>query len=580
MENQEVLRSKDAANNAAHGDQNALINRLDMNVSNSNLMDTFQKAPDSAMARYGLVTVNGIAKVPEGLLNAVVKDVKNPLAAAETIGMGAGMAVVLKAVLPEGGPAGQIAGAAIGAYFTYKAAAPIIDAYKKAGNATTMRDLDAASTQIGNAGGSFIVDSALAGVGYKAGAFVADKALATSLGQGFTAAKNGMYENIGSKLSDNLLITSNNKLNFQIVHDGYGVIPPYMMDELAKRNPNNTDFLKTREKTAELENGSSKVKPNASGDYHGAREVYDAHGEEVQPGTKVRFEGEKPSGNIEADKAYDYTGEVRDFYLKEYGRNSIDGKGMKFVSTVNYGQNFENAFWDGKQMTYGKPGPDSPFRTFVLRDIAGHEITHGITEMEANTQYHGQSGALNESYSDVFGALIDQYAKHQTADKASWLTGEGVWKDNIQGRALRDMLNPGTAYDDPSIGKDPQPAHMDHYIKTYNDNGGVHYNSGIPNKAFATFAKSVGGYAWDDPGHIWFEARKAAGSNPSFGSFAYQTLEAAKNLGHADELPKLEAAWKAVGVIPDAHAVDVLTPIKAPAEPQVGWLRSLFRKAS
>lgn len=233
---------------------------------------------------------------------------------------------------------------------------------------------------------------------------------------------------------------------------------------------------------------------------------------------------------------------------------------MKYVSTVNYGENFENAFWDGKQMTYGRPGPDSPFKTFVLRDIAGHEITHGVTEMEANTKYRGQSGALNESYSDVFGELVNQYAQKQTADKGRWVTGDGIWKDNIKGRGLRDMLNPGTAYDDPAVGKDPQPAHMKDYVKTWSDNGGVHINSGIPNKAFATFAKSVGGYAWEDPGHIWFEARKLAGADPSFGSFAGYTLEAAKNMGKADLIPKLKAAWSGVGVTPDINAIDILTP--------------------
>jgi Zn-dependent metalloprotease len=143
------------------------------------------------------------------------------------------------------------------------------------------------------------------------------------------------------------------------------------------------------------------------------------------------------------------------------------------------------------------------------------------------------------------------------------------------------MLNPGTAYDDPALGKDPQPAHMDNYVKTWGDNGGVHLNSGIPNKAFATFAQAVGGNAWDDPGHIWFEARKAAGSNPSFGSFAFQTLEAAKAMGKMDEIPKLEAAWKGVGVIPDANATDVLTPLRPPttegADGSVlSWVKALF----
>ncbi|MBX9722162.1 MAG: M4 family metallopeptidase, partial [Candidatus Obscuribacterales bacterium] len=341
--------------------------------------------------------------------------------------------------------------------------------------------------------------------------------------------------------------------------DGYSAIPPYLLNEIANRTGNGA-FSSAAKEANDMQSNGSTFRPSANGGGNGAREVYDAKGKEVQPGDKARFEGEKATGNSEVDKAYDFTGIVRDFYQKEYGRNSIDGNGMKFVSTVNYGDNYENAFWNGSQMTYGHAGPDSPFKTFMLLDVAGHEITHGVTEKEANETYYGQSGALNESNSDIFGELIKQYSKHQTADQADWLVGDGIWKDGIKGRALRDMLHPGTAYDDPKLGKDPQPADMAHYSKTWQDNGGVHINSGIPNRAFALFAKSVGGYAWDDPGHIWFAARKAAGSDPSFAQFAYQTIEAAKALGHADEVGKLQKAWATVGVTPSATAIDTDTP--------------------
>lgn len=343
--------------------------------------------------------------------------------------------------------------------------------------------------------------------------------------------------------------------------DGFSAIPPYLLDEISKRSGNGK-FASAAREAEQMQSHGSVFRPNANPreDFHGAREVYDAKGKEDLPGDKARFEGEKKTGNDEVDKAYDYTGFVRDFYQKEYHRNSIDGQGMKFVSTVNYGENYENAFWNGSQMTYGRPGADSPFKTFMLLDVAGHEITHGVTEKESNLTYYGQAGALNESLSDVFGELIKQYSKHQTADQADWLVGDGIWKDGIKGRALRDMLHPGTAYDDPKVGKDPQPADMAHYKKTYGDNGGVHYNSGIPNRAFALFAKAVGGNAWDDPGHIWFAARKAAGSDPSFAQFAYQTIEQAKTTGHADLVPKLEKAWKEVGVKPSKTALDTDTP--------------------
>jgi Zn-dependent metalloprotease len=169
---------------------------------------------------------------------------------------------------------------------------------------------------------------------------------------------------------------------------------------------------------------------------------------------------------------------------------------------------------------------------------------------------------LNESFSDVFGELIEQRANKQLAKDAEWVVGNGIWKDTIKGRGLRDMLHPGTAYDDPAVGKDPQPAHMKDYKKMSGDNGGVHYNSGIPNKAFATFAIAVGGYAWEKPGEIWYAARKAAGNNPSFAQFAYHTIESAKKLGHAELVPALEKAWDDVGVKPSATATDTDTPVQ------------------
>lgn len=336
----------------------------------------------------------------------------------------------------------------------------------------------------------------------------------------------------------------------------YSFIPPYLLREMALRNPKNLDFVSTMNKTRALPNCVDGCDDNA------VREVYDAKGKEDLPGDLVRKEGQKPTGDKEADDAYEFTGQVRDYFSKVHGRNSIDDKGMKLISTVNYGENYENAFWNGRQMTYGRPGKDSPFKTFVLLDVCGHEITHGVTEKMSNMEYYGQAGALNESMSDVFGELIQQRARNVKAKDADWVVGDGLWKDNIKGAGLRNMLKPGTAYDDPSIGKDPQPAHMKDYVKMSGDNGGVHYNSGIPNRAFAEFAVAMGGYAWEKPAQIWYEALKNAGSNPSFASFAYQTIEAAKKLGSDSDVAKLQKAWEDVGVTPSKDSKDTLTPAR------------------
>lgn len=334
-----------------------------------------------------------------------------------------------------------------------------------------------------------------------------------------------------------------------LMHDNHGMIPAYVLEDIARRNVDNKTILNTLARMPEP-HVEPPFSPRTDGPAN--RRVYDAKEKTSLPGEKARFENEAPTGNSEVDKAYDYTGVVRDFYKNVYNRNSIDAKGMDLVSTVNYGRSYENAFWNGSQMTYGKPGAKSPFETFVLLDVCGHEITHGVTEKESKMEYYGQSGALNESMSDVFGELIEQYSKNQTADQAKWLVGDGIWKSNINGRALRDMLNPGTAYDDPKVGKDRQPAHMKDYYKGWSDNQGVHINSGIPNKAFATFAQAVGGFAWEKPGQIWFAARKAAGYKPDFAQFAQHTIDQAEKLGHADLIPKLKAAWDGVGVVPSA----------------------------
>jgi len=154
--------------------------------------------------------------------------------------------------------------------------------------------------------------------------------------------------------------------------------------------------------------------------------------------------------------------------------------------------------------------------------------------------------------SDVFGALVEQYVKGQSAADASWLIGEGLFTPDVQGQALRSMKSPGTAYDDDVLGKDPQPDSMDGYVRTSADNGGVHINSGIPNRAFYLVAQALGGNAWDAPGRIWYETL-TGGSLPTtatFTVFARATLAAAVELFGSDspEHDAVRQAWETVKV--------------------------------
>jgi Zn-dependent metalloprotease len=193
------------------------------------------------------------------------------------------------------------------------------------------------------------------------------------------------------------------------------------------------------------------------------------------------------------------------------------------------------------------------FNDFTLPlDVIGHELTHGVTGSEANLLYKNQSGALNESISDVFGVLVKQYSLKQTADKADWLIGAGLFAKKIHGVALRSMKAPGTAYDDPLIGKDPQPADMAHFVNTTGDNGGVHTNSGIPNHAFFLVATKIGGFAWQKAGQIWYNTLLDHNLKQSanFAAFANLTVKNATTLyGSASvERKAVIDAWQQVGV--------------------------------
>ena len=168
-------------------------------------------------------------------------------------------------------------------------------------------------------------------------------------------------------------------------------------------------------------------------------------------------------------------------------------EGATVVATVHYEKNYDNAFWDGTQLVFGD-GDGKVFDRFTKPiDVLGHELSHAVTQHTANLTYQGQSGALNESLSDVFGACIKQRHLGQAAEDADWLVGAGIFLPGINGKALRSMAEPGTAYDDPLIGKDPQVGSMADYVDTTDDNGGVHINSGIPNRAFVIAARAIGG---------------------------------------------------------------------------------------
>lgn len=291
--------------------------------------------------------------------------------------------------------------------------------------------------------------------------------------------------------------------------------------------------------------------------------VYDVrHGTDAAlPGALVRGQGDAPVADASVNQAWDGADRTYGFYRDVLGRDSIDGRGMEIVSSVHYGVDFDNAFWNGSQMVYGD-GSGRIFRVGSLTtalDVIAHELTHGVTQSSAALEYRGQSGALNESISDVFGSLVKQRSAGQRADQADWLIGAGILGTALHGTALRSMAAPGTAFDG-----DPQPATMAGYVDLpddadpAHDNGGVHVNSGIPNHAFYLAATAIGGYAWETVGPVWYLAlTRIIDAASDFGAAAAATIQAAAEL-HGPSGAMTEAvrdAWTAVGVSPASSSL-------------------------
>jgi Zn-dependent metalloprotease len=308
------------------------------------------------------------------------------------------------------------------------------------------------------------------------------------------------------------------------------IMPPHLLRKLIESgDPEVREAALTTLITTERLRGERGVRATllgmASSSADGRRTIYDCgHGNYIASARPLRAETDPPVADSSVNRAFDGFGSTRDFYKAVFGRSSIDDHGMRLEGYVHRGTRYSNAFWDGKQMIFGD-GDGIIFNDFTgSLEIIGHELTHRVTESSAGLEYHTQSGALNESMSDVFGSLVKQWANKQTAEQADWLIGAEIFSPGIDVDALRSLKAPGAAYDDPRLGKDPQRDHMsryDHQPDTEDgDWGSVHVNSGIPNKAFYLTAIAVGGHAWEAPGHVWYESLLASNIRTQFQEFA------------------------------------------------------------
>lgn len=349
-------------------------------------------------------------------------------------------------------------------------------------------------------------------------------------------------------------------------------IPPYLLQRLAlSSEPPDERTLRIDEQLRRRREYPIPTLRAPTAEGEGIRLVYDAGNDEELPGTLAR-RGDPPTGDPAVDEAWDYSGLVWQLFDEEFQRRSFDGRGTTLSITVHYGERYDNAFWDGQQLVFGD-GDGQVFDRFTKPlDVMAHEFAHGVTQHTAGLAYQGQSGALNESVSDVFACLTKQRHLGQTAGDADWLIGEGLFLPGVQARALRSMTEPGTAYDDPRLGADPQVGSMTDYVETSDDNGGVHLNSGIPNRAFALTAIALGGHSWERAGKVWYDALTSGQvtAQTDFGGFAEATVRSAERVFPDDPevAAEVRRGWRTVGVL---NAVGATPPPEAqPSAPLAG----------
>jgi Zn-dependent metalloprotease len=368
-----------------------------------------------------------------------------------------------------------------------------------------------------------------------------------------------------------------------IQHQLCGVIPEHMLNRIASRSGPETSkiALATLEQMHEIAAGralrtdSSEVE-QAVAPARKIRRIYDAKHQHQAPGHLVLEEGGERPADVAVNESYDNSGATYDYYEQVHGWSSVDGKGKRLDSTVHYGRNFNNAMWDGTQMIYGD-GDGKIFQRLTRpSEVTGHEFTHGVTQHTAKLIYSGQAGALNEHVSDAFGSMIRQRLRNEMSAQASWVIGEGVLAPGIQGIGIRSMADPGNAYNDPILGKDPQPAHMRFYVETASDNGGVHINSGIPNHAFYLAAKGLGGFAWEVLGRVWWKTLKERLTpTVDFKGFARATVEVAGEMcgigGHVQKT--IAQAWALVGIAVPLRIAAAISSLK---RHQSNWGRRTF----
>jgi hypothetical protein len=273
--------------------------------------------------------------------------------------------------------------------------------------------------------------------------------------------------------------------------------------------------------------------------------VYDVDHAQTLPGKLVRLEGQPATDDPAVTAVYDNLGIILEFFRSAFGRDlRLDARGP-INATVHYGVDYNNAFWNGQEIVIGD-GDGKMFNKGALGTlgILGSELGHLVVQRTAALPYQGESGAINQHFSNVFGVLAEQWRAKQSVENASWLLGDGLLMTG-KGRALLSFKAPGTASD-----IDEQPADMQHFLRTSDDSAGVHSNSGILNHAFYEVSRLMGGYAWDKPGKIWYQSLLKVGPTVTFVELAKTTYAVSQTLYGASgsEQDAVKKGWKLVGI--------------------------------
>lgn len=267
------------------------------------------------------------------------------------------------------------------------------------------------------------------------------------------------------------------------------------------------------------------------------------------PGRLVRADRADETGDTVIDAAHENCGIVLRFLEERMQRSSIDDNGWPIVASVRYGRNVMNAFWDGSALRFGE-GDGIYFGPFChALDIVAHEIAHGLVAFTSDLVLEEETGALHESFCDVFGAIVTQWHLGQSVAEAVWRIGKGAMLSTSGIESIRTFTEEKAFVGHIYLGDDVQPKHMRDFVRTTDDRGGIHINSGIPNHAFYLAATALGGNIWERAGLVWLNSIEGLSKKATFVEAATKTvLEARKVFEDDADVDHVRSAWARVGV--------------------------------